>query len=184
MARHWQPSTPPTKLVDGSMCTPMKRAHCCRAHGLTTWELMQQGIAVTLICDNMAAQVMREGRVQAVITGADRIAANGDTANKIGTYGVALLARAHQIPFYVAAPSSTFDLSLSHGDQIPIEQRAPEEVTHPLGRQIAPTGVQVYNPAFDVTPAELITALITERGVISPVTEQHIRELLSEARDT
>ena len=136
---------------------------------LTAWELQQRGIDVTLICDSMAAQVMREGRVQAVVTGADRIAANGDTANKIGTYGVALLAAAHKIPFYVAAPSSTFDLSIASGAEIPIEQRDPREVTHGFGRQTAPEGVAVYNPAFDVTPAELIAAIICERGVIRPV---------------
>jgi methylthioribose-1-phosphate isomerase len=145
---------------------------------LTAWELMQRGVEVTLICDSMAAQVMREGRVQAVITGADRITANGDTANKIGTYGVALLARAHNLPFYVAAPSSTFDLSLTHGDQIPIEQRPAHEITCGLGKQTAPDGVQVYNPAFDVTPAQLITAMITERGILTPVTADCIRALL------
>lgn len=136
---------------------------------LTTWELMQRGIPTTLICDHMAAQVMREGRVQAVLVGADRIAANGDTANKIGTYGLAVLAAAHGIPFYVAAPSCSFDLSLDSGEAIPIEQRPAEEVTHWGGRAIAPAGVTVYNPAFDVTPARLITALVTERGIIRPV---------------
>lgn len=141
---------------------------------LTAWELRQRGIDVTLICDSMAAQVMREGRVQAVVVGADRIAANGDTANKIGTYGVALLAAAHEIPFYVAAPTSTFDLSLASGDEIPIEQRCAEEITHGFGRQTAPDGVQVYNPAFDVTPARLIKAIICERGVIEPVTREQI----------
>ncbi len=149
---------------------------------LTTWELMQRGVDTTLICDSMAAQVMREGRIDAVITGADRIAANGDAANKIGTYGVALLARAHEIPFYVAAPSSTFDLALDNGDQIPIEQRPSEEVTRGMGKQTAPDGVQVYNPAFDVTPAELIAALITERGIITPVNRQQVHALL--AHDT
>ncbi len=141
---------------------------------LTTWELQRRGIEVTLICDSMAAQVMREGRVQAVVTGADRIAANGDTANKIGTYGVALLAAAHEIPFYVAAPTSTFDLSLADGSDIPIEQRDPREVTHGFGRATAPEGVEVYNPAFDVTPARLIKAIICERGVIEPVTREAI----------
>jgi methylthioribose-1-phosphate isomerase len=114
----------------------------------------------------MAAQVMREGRIGAVVVGADRIAANGDTANKIGTYSVAVLAKHHGIPFYVAAPSSTFDFSIASGAEIPIEHRNPQEVTHGFGRQTAPTGVGVYNPAFDVTPAELIAAFITERGVI------------------
>jgi methylthioribose-1-phosphate isomerase len=141
---------------------------------LTAWELQRRGIDVTLICDSMAAQVMREGRVQAVVTGADRIAANGDTANKIGTYGVALLAAAHGIPFYVAAPLSTFDLSLPSGDGIPIEQRRPEEITHGFGRRTAPEGISVYNPAFDVTPARLIRAIICERGLIEPVTAEQI----------
>jgi methylthioribose-1-phosphate isomerase len=144
---------------------------------LTAWELQQRGIDVTLICDSMAAQVMREGRVQAVVTGADRIAANGDTANKIGTYGVALLAAAHDIPFYIAAPLSTFDLSLASGDQIPIEQRSPEEITHGFGRRTAPEGIAVYNPAFDVTPAHLIRAIICERGLIQPVTRERIAEV-------
>jgi methylthioribose-1-phosphate isomerase len=145
---------------------------------LTAWELQQHGIPVTLICDSMAAEVMKEGRVQAVLTGADRIAANGDTANKIGTYGVAVLARAHGIPFYVAAPSSTFDLSLADGSAIPIEERSRDEITHGFGRQTAPDGVDAYNPAFDVTPAGLIAAIITEKGVIEPVNSQTIRERL------
>ena len=146
---------------------------------LTAWELKQRGIPVTLICDNMAAQVMREGKVQLVVVGADRIASNGDTANKIGTYGVAILAQAHGIPFYVAAPSSTFDLSISSGAAIPIEQRDPTEVTHGFGRQTAPAGIDVYNPAFDVTPAPLIAGIITEKGVISPVNEETIRAVLA-----
>lgn len=145
---------------------------------LTAWELLQRQIPATLICDNMAAQVMREKRVQAVVVGADRIAANGDTANKIGTYGVAVLAKAHGIPFYVAAPSTTFDLTISSGAEIPIEQRSPSEITEGLGRRTAPEGVQVYNPAFDVTPAELITAIITENGVIEPVNEGNIRKVV------
>ena len=142
---------------------------------LTTWELQRRSIPVTLICDSMAAQVMKERKVQKVIVGADRIAANGDTANKIGTYGVALLARAHSIPFYVAAPSSTFDLSISDGSMIPIEERAAREITHGFGCQTAPSGIDVYNPAFDVTPAELITGIITEKGVIQPVSRESIR---------
>ena len=145
---------------------------------LTTWELQQRGVPVTLICDNMAGWVMKEKRVQAVITGADRIAANGDSANKIGTYSVALLAKAHGIPFYVAAPSSTFDLSLKTGDEIPIEERNSEEITKGHGRQTAPEGTTVYNPAFDVTPAEYIEAIITERGLIRPVTEQNVRQMV------
>jgi methylthioribose-1-phosphate isomerase len=146
---------------------------------LTAWELLQRGINSILICDNMSAHVMKEKRIGMVVVGADRIAANGDTANKIGTYGVALAAKAHAIPFYVAAPSSTFDLSLPNGDAIPIEQRDPREVTHGFGRQTAPDGISVYNPAFDVTPAGLITGLITERGLVSPVTTDAIRRLLA-----
>jgi methylthioribose-1-phosphate isomerase len=141
---------------------------------LTAWELQQAGIDVTLLCDSMAALVMREGRIQLVIVGADRIAANGDTANKIGTYGVAVLAKVHGIPFYVAAPSSTFDLSLPNGENIPIEQRDPGEITHGFGRQTGPEGVKVYNPAFDVTPAHLIAGIVTEKGVIRPVTAEAI----------
>jgi methylthioribose-1-phosphate isomerase len=146
---------------------------------LTAWELQRRGVPVTLICDNMAAQVMKEGRVQAVVVGADRIAANGDTANKIGTYGVALLAKAHGIPFYVAAPSSTFDLTLPDGSSIPIEQRDPREVTHGFGRATAPEGVSVYNPAFDVTPADLIAGIVTERGLIRPVNAAIVRSVLN-----
>ena len=146
---------------------------------LTSWELMQRGVPVTLICDSMAGWVMHEGRVQAVIVGADRIAANGDAANKIGTYSVAQLAAAHGIPFYVAAPSSTFDLTLADGTGIPIEQRASTEITHGFGKQTAPTGVQVYNPAFDVTPARLIRAIFTEKGAIEPVNTNTVREVLS-----
>jgi methylthioribose-1-phosphate isomerase len=148
---------------------------------LTAWELIRRGVPVTLICDNMAAQVMKEGRVQLVVVGADRIAANGDTANKIGTYSVAVLAHAHGIPFYVAAPSSTFDLTVADGTAIPIEQRDPREVTHGLGRQTAPDGVAVYNPAFDVTPASLIAGIITERGIIQPVNARSIEALLGPA---
>lgn len=147
---------------------------------LTAWELQQRGVPVTLICDNMAGWVMQEGKVQAVIVGADRITANGDTANKIGTYSVALLAKAHGIPFYVAAPTSTFDLSMSTGREIPIEQRAAAEITHGFGKQTAPVGVNVYNPAFDVTPAEYIAAIITEKGLIQPVTEQHVRSVVGQ----
>jgi methylthioribose-1-phosphate isomerase len=145
---------------------------------LTAWELMQREIPATLICDNMAGQVMKEGKVQAVVVGADRITANGDTANKIGTYSVAVLAHAHGIPFYVAAPSTTFDLSMESGDAIPIEQRAAAEITHGMGKQTAPEGMAVYNPAFDVTPARLIAGIITERGVIRPVNRETIAALL------
>ena len=142
---------------------------------LTAWELQQRQVPCTVICDSMAAQVMREGKIQAVIVGADRITARGDTANKIGTYGVAVLAKYHDIPFYVAAPRSTFDLSIVSGDDIPIEQRKAAEVINGFGRQTAPTNIDVYNPAFDVTPAELITAIVTERGIIAPVCEENVR---------
>ena len=146
---------------------------------LTAWELMQRKINTTLICDSMAAQVMREGRVSAVVTGADRIAANGDTANKIGTYAVAVLAQAHGIPFYVAAPTNTFDLTLDSGEGIPIEEREATEITSGFGKNTAPEGVQVYNPAFDVTPAELVTAIITERGIIDPINRESIAAIVA-----
>jgi methylthioribose-1-phosphate isomerase len=145
---------------------------------LTAWELTRAGVDVTLICDNMAGVVMAQKKVGLVVVGADRIAANGDTANKIGTYSVACLAKAHGVPFLVAAPSSTFDLSITNGGQIPIEERRAEEVTEGLGKRTAPEGVKVYNPAFDVTPAELITAIVTEKGVIEPVTEANVRALV------
>ena len=135
---------------------------------LTAWELMQAGVAATLICDNMAAQVMKEGKVELVIVGADRIAANGDSANKIGTYGLAVLAKAHNIPFVVCAPTSTIDLKTPSGDAIPIEQRAAEEITVIAGNRIAPDNVRVYAPAFDVTPARLISAIVCEKGVCRP----------------
>lgn len=136
---------------------------------LTAWELMQDKIPVTLITDNMAGALMRQGKVHVCVVGADRIAANGDVANKIGTYSVAVLARAHKIPFYVAAPYSTIDLDSKTGADIPIEERNPLEVTSIHGSHpVAPAGVDVFNPAFDVTPAELITGIITERGVFKP----------------
>ena len=135
---------------------------------LTAWELMQAGVDVTLICDNMAAHVMKTKTINAIMVGADRIAANGDTANKIGTYGLAVLARAHRIPFYVLAPTSTFDLSLATGAQIPIEERASEEITMGFGKRTAPEGVKTYSPAFDVTPGELVTAIVCEQGVLAP----------------
>lgn len=135
---------------------------------ITAFELQKAGIPVTVICDNMAATVMARGLVDAVIVGADRIAANGDTANKIGTYGVAVLAKAHKIPFYVAAPCSTFDLSIKSGKQIPIEERGDEEITCGFGKQTAPDHVKVFNPAFDVTPMRYISAFITDRGVVTP----------------
>ncbi len=133
---------------------------------LTAWELMADHIPTTVICDNMAASLMRQGFIQAVVVGADRIAANGDTANKIGTYNVAILAKEHKIPFYVAAPWSTIDLATATGDAIPIEERPAIEVTHHGGKQLTPNGVGIRNPAFDVTPAKYVTAIITERGVV------------------
>ena len=145
---------------------------------LTAWELMQAGIDAVVIADSAAAQVMRERRVQLVLTGADRIAANGDTANKIGTYGLAVLAGHHGIPFYVAAPYSTFDLGLASGAEIPIEQRPAKEITEGFGRRTAPAGVGVYSPAFDVTPGELISGIVTDRGIVSPVTAENIRAVL------
>lgn len=135
---------------------------------LNTWELMNEGIDVTLICDNTAAFVMQQKKIDCAIVGADRIARNGDTANKIGTYNVAVLAEKHGIPFYVAAPFSTIDFSLKSGTEIPIEERDPEEVINGFGRLTAPQNTRVYSPAFDVTPHELITAIITEEGVIEP----------------
>jgi methylthioribose-1-phosphate isomerase len=146
---------------------------------LTAWELMKDNIPTTVICDNMAAALMRQGRIQAVIVGSDRIAANGDVANKIGTYGVAIIAHEHGIPFYVAAPWSTIDLATSNGDRIPIEQRAPAEVTHINGRQMTPDGVGIENPAFDVTPAKYVAAIITERGVLRAPYAESIRAMAS-----
>jgi len=135
---------------------------------LTTWELTKNDIPVTLISDNMAGYMMKQGKIDRVVVGADRIAANGDVANKIGTYSVAVLAKAHEIPFYVAAPISTIDISLSDGDKIPIEERSTEEVTHFAGARVAPEGIGVANPAFDVTPNQLITGIITDKGVLEP----------------
>lgn len=145
---------------------------------LTAWELVQRGIPVTVVVDAAAAHLLKSGRVAAVIVGADRITACGDTANKIGTYGLAVLAAAHGVPVYVAAPSSTFDLSIESGADIPIEERAAREVTHPLGVQAAPDGAGAFNPAFDVTPARLIKAIITEHGVIEPVTRETVAAVL------
>ena len=144
---------------------------------LTAWELRQAGIETTVICDNMAGQVMKEGRIDLVITGADRIARNGDAANKIGTYSLALLARAHNVPFYMAAPRSSFDMTLKCGDEIPIEERSSEEVVVFHGERVAPEGVQVYNPAFDVTPHRLIEGIITEEGIVSAPYEENLSRL-------
>jgi len=133
---------------------------------LTAWELMHEGIDITLICDNMAASLMAKGKIDKIFVGADRIAANGDTANKIGTYSLAVLAKYHRVPFYVVAPSSTFDFDMESGKKIPIEERDGDEVRSVMGKYVAPKGVKVYNPAFDVTPHELISGIVTERGVL------------------
>jgi methylthioribose-1-phosphate isomerase len=151
---------------------------------LTAWELMKDGIPTTVIADNMAGAMMRQKKIQAVIVGADRIAANGDVANKIGTYSVAVLAKEHGIPFYVAAPFSTVDLNTPDGDHIPIEQRSPLEVTHHAGKQVAPTGVMVENPAFDVTPNKYVTAIITERGVARAPFAESLKDISEAAAVT
>ncbi len=144
---------------------------------LTAWELMADGIPTTVLCDNMAASLMRAGKIKAAVVGADRIAANGDVANKIGTYNVAILAKEHGIPFYVAAPWSTIDLATPTGEAIPIEERPQVEVTHHAGRQLTPNGVGICNPAFDVTPAKYVTAIITERGVLRAPYADSLREM-------
>jgi methylthioribose-1-phosphate isomerase len=146
---------------------------------LTAWELKLAGIDVMLICDNMAGMLMKQGKIDAVITGADRIAANGDAANKIGTYSLSILAKHHKVPFYIAAPSSTFDLNIKDGSQIPIEQRSNDEVSCFAGIQTAPNGINIYNPAFDVTDAENITAIITENGIITQPDTNKIRSHFS-----
>ena len=148
---------------------------------LTAWELMKDGIPCTLITDNMAGWLMAQGRIHLVITGADRIAANGDVANKIGTYSLALLCRAHRIPFYVAAPLSTIDLSMERGEKIPIEQRASTEVTTLQGKRLAPEAAKVYNPAFDVTPHRFIWAIITERGIVQKPYRTNLKKIFSGA---
>ena len=146
---------------------------------LTAWELSRAKIDVVLICDSMAGQVMKERKIDVVITGADRIAASGDAANKIGTYGLAVLADAHGIPFYVAAPSTTFDLSIATGAEIPIEERDADEIRRGFGTLTAPDGIECYCPAFDVTPAGLIRGIITDRGLIEPVTGERIAAALA-----
>jgi methylthioribose-1-phosphate isomerase len=148
---------------------------------LTAWELMKDGIPTTVISDNMAGATMKQGKISAIVVGADRIAANGDVANKIGTYTVAVLAKEHDIPFYVAAPFSTVDLETPDGSKIPIEQRNAREVTHIAGKQMVPDGVEVENPAFDVTPAKYVTAIITERGIARAPYEESLRKLSDEA---
>jgi methylthioribose-1-phosphate isomerase len=148
---------------------------------LTAWELKKDGIPTTVISDNMAGAMMKQGKIGAIVVGADRIAANGDVANKIGTYTVAVLAKEHDIPFYVAAPFSTIDLDTPDGGEIPIEQRNSREVTHIAGKQMVPDGVEVENPAFDVTPAKYVTAIITERGIARAPYEESLRKLSEEA---
>jgi methylthioribose-1-phosphate isomerase len=146
---------------------------------LTAWELKKEKIPATLITDNMAGYLMQEGKVDAVVVGCDRVAANGDVANKIGTYGIAVLAKRHDIPFYVAGPTSSIDIDCPSGKDIPIEQRDPTEVSHIFGRALAPKGVRVFNPAFDVTSQDLVSALITEKGVIHPPYQENIRKHVS-----
>jgi methylthioribose-1-phosphate isomerase len=147
---------------------------------LTAWELMKDGIPTTVISDNMAGAMMKQGKIGAIVVGADRIAANGDVANKIGTYTVAVLAKENGLPFYVAAPFSTIDLHTPSGNEIPIEQRNPREVTHFAGKAVTPEGVQVENPAFDVTPAKYVTAIVTERGIARPPFDESLRRLAEE----
>ena len=166
------------KGIDFSVYTDETRP-LLQGSRLTAWELTQAGIDVTVICDSVAGHLMSLGRIDLTITGADRIAANGDAANKIGTYSIARLAQAHSIPFYVAAPASTFDLAIPDGSKIPIEQRSADEVTKGFGRATAPDNVRVYSPAFDVTPAELITAIITERRLIQPVNAETIAAVIN-----
>jgi len=149
---------------------------------LTAWELLRAKIDTTLICDNMAATLMKQGKIDAIFTGADRIAANGDTANKIGTYMLAVLAKHHGVPFYVVAPQSTFDLAIADGKQIPIEERSREEVLGFGGCPTAPRGVNVYNPAFDVTDHKLITAIVTEKGIIRRPFYTNIKKIFKVSR--
>jgi len=150
---------------------------------LTAWELMQAKIPVTVLTDNMAGWLMRKGEIGIVLVGADRIAANGDTANKIGTYGLAVLANYHRVPFYVVAPTSTLDLKLASGSEIPIEERGPEEVTHLGGKRVTPRNVNVFNPAFDVTPHALIEGIITERGIVRKPFAKNLRKITRHKRD-
>jgi methylthioribose-1-phosphate isomerase len=150
---------------------------------LTAWELMKDGIPTTVISDNMSGAMMKQGKIGAIVVGADRIAANGDVANKIGTYTVAILAKEHNIPFYVAAPISTVDLATPDGSKIPIEQRNAREVTHIAGKQMTPDGVEIENPAFDVTPAKYVTAIVTERGIAKAPYEESLRKLAGHSSD-
>jgi len=145
---------------------------------LTAWELLRKNIKTTLICDNMAATLMKQNRINAIFTGADRVASNGDAANKIGTYNLAVLAKYHKVPFYIVAPRSTFDMKIAHGNKIPIEERSDQEVKGFQNVMTAPKNVDVYNPAFDVTPHRLITAIVTEAGVIKPVNKTNVKKCL------
>jgi methylthioribose-1-phosphate isomerase len=147
---------------------------------LTAWELAQEKIPATVLTDNMAGWLMKNGKINLIIVGADRIARNGDTANKIGTYGLAILARYHDVPFYVAAPTSTLDRSLPSGEKIPIEERSAEEVTHLRGKRITPKGIEAFNPAFDVTPNSLIHGIITEKGIMRKPFEKHLKKMKDE----
>src|SRR6202050_4445346 len=151
---------------------------------LTAWELMKDGIPTTVISDSMAGVMMQKGKIAAIVVGADRIAANGDVANKVGTYTVAVMAKEHRIPFYVAAPISTVDLATADGSKIPIEQRNPAEVTHFGGRQMTPDGVGIENPAFDVTPGKYVAAIITERGIARPPYDESLREFATQVQET
>jgi methylthioribose-1-phosphate isomerase len=172
-------------ITAGHKAGKVKHAYSCETRPylqgarLTIWELMREGVPSELITDNMAAHIIKTCGVNAIVVGADRIASNGDTANKIGTYGLAVIARHHKIPFYVAAPTPTIDMRAKDGDAIVIEERSTEEVTFVKGSRIAPRGVKVRHPAFDVTPAPLITAIITERGVIGPVTRANVKKNLA-----
>ena len=159
---------------------PMRRVPFLQGSRLTAWELMKDGIPTTVISDNMAGAMMNQGKINAIVVGADRIAANGDVANKIGTYSVAVLAKEHGIPFYVAAPLSTVDFETPDGSGIPIEQRDGKEVSHIAGRQMVPDGVEVENPAFDVTPAKYVTAIVTEKGIARAPYGESLRRLAPE----
>ena len=160
----------------------MRQGRCSRDVRLTAWELVQEKIPATLITDNMAGVLMRKCLVDLVVVGADRIARNGDTANKIGTYGLAVLSKSHGVPFYVAAPTSTLDLSLVSGEEIPIEERSVAEVTHFCGYPIAPKGVKAFNPAFDVTPHSLIHGIITEKGIIRKPFERGLKSIMTKSK--
>ena len=167
-----------TRAASGSACLLTRPAPLLQGARITTFELMHAGVDVTLLCDSAAAHVMQQGKINAVLVGADRITRNGDTANKIGTFGLAVHAHAFGIPFWVVAPTTTIDPDLATGELIPIEERSPEEVTCGFGPRTAPDGVQVYNPAFDVTPHRYVTAIVTEKGVLEPPFDRAITRAL------